>query len=223
MNTELIQYLKDFITPRRYELINQVLSKRTRHIAVVLENLYQSHNASAVVRSCDCFGVQDIHVIEKENEFAFNKEIALGASRWTTLHVYKAQEKPLEEVLLSLKNKGYSLVATSLRDDTIPINELPIDQKIALCFGTEIEGLSDEFYEQVDYRVKIPMHGFTQSFNVSVSVALCLYELIEKLHHSGINWHLSEQEQEELRLEWMTKSAQNGEKLVERFMLNRSK
>lgn len=223
MTAELIQYLKEFITPRRYELINKVLSKRTRHLTVVLENLYQSHNASAVVRSCDCFGIQDIHVIKKDNEFTFNKEIALGASQWTTLNLCKAQEIPTQDVLMSLKNKGYSLVATSLREGAIPLSELPIDNKLALCFGTEIDGLSDEIYDHVDYQVKIPMHGFTQSFNVSVSVALFLYELVTKLQESNVNWQLSDQEQEELRLEWMTKSAQNGEKLVERFMLNHSK
>ncbi len=222
MKDDLINYLQEFVSPHRLKVINETLEQRTRHISVVLENIYQSHNASAVLRSCECFGVQDVHVLEKGNKFSPNSDVALGSSKWLDIHKYKIEEQGVGSSLQKIKGQGYRLVATSLRAEAKPIQELNLDQKTALCFGTEEEGLSEEVYEYVDECVKIPMYGFTQSFNVSVSVALSLYELINRLHASEVKWQLSDEEKQDLRLKWMVKSIKSGEQLVERWMAENS-
>ncbi len=121
------------------------------------------------------------------------------------------------DCLSTLKKQGYQLVATSLRPDSIPLSELDITQPTALCFGTEETGLSDEVHEQADQQVYLPMYGFTQSFNISVSAALALSCLVEKLHQSSIAWQLDEAQRLELELAWLVKSASNGEALLRRF------
>lgn len=218
LKQSLATYLAQFVTEPRRHLIEAVLAQRTRHITVMLENIFQPHNASAVLRSCDCFGVQDVHVVEDENEYRINRDVALGSNKWLTLHRYRTAAKDnTARCIEALRHQGYRIVATTLAEGAIPLHSLPIDHKLALCFGTEEHGLSPVAHELADTFVHIPMVGFTQSFNISVSAALCLYDLTHRLRRANVAWQLSEAEQLTLRIEWLRQSATREKALMRHF------
>lgn len=209
----LIDYLSKFVTEQRREKIQRIASLRTRHITVALEDLYQSHNAGAIVRSCEAFGVQDIHCITGRNTFAVKNAISSGATKWLNINQYETAQHCIEQ----LKQKDYVIVATSPHA-TCSLEELPLDQKVALFFGTELEGLTQKTIDQADRLVKIPMYGFTESFNVSVSVALCVYALVRRLRLSDLPWQLSTGEQSQLMLDWLEQSVERADLLKQRFL-----
>lgn len=190
------------LTEARWERMAFVAARRTRWIRVVLEDIYQGHNASAILRTCDCFGVQDIHAIELRNRFKANDEIALGASNWLTVRRWDEAAGGRAGCLQHLRAQGCSIAVTYLGDNTTTLEELPIDRPIALCFGTEKDGITPELLAAADHRIRIPMHGFTQSFNVSVTAALCLHTLTTRLHASPHPWRLSDEEREILLTQW---------------------
>lgn len=217
MNNErkktLISYFDQYITANKKEKITTVLEDRTRYVTVILEDIFQSHNASAIMRSCEIFGLQDIHVIEKAHQFKPMNGVAMGAGKWINTYSYPN----VQESITTLKEQGYTIVATTVRPDAYQLHELPLDSKIALVFGTENVGLTKEAEALADYAVTIPMYGFTQSFNVSVSVALCLYDIMQRLRASSLDWHLSEQEKLDLTLAWyraLVRGAATHEKLL---------
>ncbi len=205
-NKELITYLEQFVSETRRQKFDDVLNHRTRHITIALEDLYQPHNASAVLRSCDIFGIQDIHIIENKHAYTVNKDIAMGSPKWLNIHKYRNAEDNTIDCITKLKAKGYRIVATSPHKNGYELKDLPVDQPLALFFGTELTGISDTVRGLADDFVMIPMYGFTESFNISVSAALCLHSLVEKLHQTDVNWHLSEEEKETLTLHWLRKS-----------------
>lgn len=213
---QLIDYLQEHVTDHKQRLMDEVLTARTKHITVVLENIFQPHNANAVLRSCECFGLQDVHIIEDLYEFRINRDVVRGGAKWLTLHHYQ-EEGSLRHCVSQLKQEGYVIAATTLRPGAISIRDLDIEQKIALCFGTERDGLTEEAHELADVFVKVPMNGFTQSFNISVSAALCLYELTGRLRQSQVDWQLSETERLTLRANWMIKSTKYGRPLTRHF------
>lgn len=219
---ELITYLSQFVTAQRQRRIDDVLAWRTRRLTVALEDVYQQHNASAVLRSCEIFGVQDVHIVEGTNRFRPNKGVALGASQWLTLHRYHGDvDESTRCCLQQLKARGYRIAATTLQEDGIPLSNLSLDRPLALVFGAEERGLSQEAHDLADTFIQLPMFGFTQSFNVSVTVALCLDNLVRRLHASEVAWQLSEAEKVDLRLKWLIQSATRGELLVRRFLRER--
>ena len=185
-----ISYLSTLVSENKRDLIEKVLEYRTRYLTAVLENIEQPHNASAVIRSCDIFGVQDLHVIESEASFRAQTTIAKGANKWVDVYQYSTTKKCIDD----LKQKGYRIVATTPHAKGITLSELSLDRKTALLFGTEVTGLSDEAIEMADEYVTIPMFGFTESFNISVSAAICLHTLITKLHATDIDWQMPEEE-----------------------------
>ncbi len=211
---KLINILSSYVMPRRLARMEQVLSQRTRHLTLVLEDIYQSHNTSAVIRSCDCFGVQDVHIIENRNQYEVNPDVALGASKWLSLEKYNEKEFNTPDCLAKLKKEGYQLIATSPHKDEFLLEELPVQQKTALLFGTEMQGLTPEAISMADGFMKIPMVGFTESFNISVSVAICLYHLTPKIRQKVSNWQLTQEEQLDLMLEWLMQSINNAESIV---------
>lgn len=215
MQNELINYLSQFISESRRAKFDEVVKFRTRYVTVVLEDIYQPHNASAVLRSCDCFGIQDIHIIENKNAYTVNPDVAMGSPKWLNLHKYKKEENNTLNCIKQLKDKGYTIVATTPHKDDYTIETLPIDKPIALVFGTELTGISDTVREHADEFVKIPMFGFTESFNISVSAALCLNTIISRLHKSEFNWQLTEQEKEDLILTWLRNTI-NKVELIEK-------
>lgn len=222
MNKELIDHLSQFISENRWKKFSEVIQWRTRHITVVLEDIYQPHNASAVLRSCDCFGVQDIHVIENKNRYTVNPDVALGSPKWLNLIKYnKREEDNTRSCLQTLKKNGYRIVATSPHKNDCNIEDLPVDGKLALVFGTELEGISETVRESADEFVKIPMYGFTESFNISVSAAICLHTLVNKLHRTETGWKLGEDERNEVLLNWLRNSINKVELIEKEFYSRR--
>jgi tRNA (guanosine-2'-O-)-methyltransferase len=219
---ELLNFLQEFITPNKKEKIDALILHRTRYITIVLEDIYQSHNASAVLRSCDCFGIQDVHIIENRNKYQINPDVALGSSKWLSLLRYREKENNTEYCLGKLKSEGYRIIATTPHENDFTPDDLPLGHKVALVFGTEMDGLSQAAMRQADGFVRIPMYGFTESFNISVSAALLLYALTERMRHSGIQWQLTREEMLDIQLEW-TKNAIKQPEMLERLFLGRRK
>jgi tRNA (guanosine-2'-O-)-methyltransferase len=205
------------ITPNKVEMFDQIAAQRTKHLTIALENIYQEHNASAVLRSCDCFGLQEMHVIEKGFQYSVQRDIALGAGRWVDLFNYNLGENPTDDCILNLQNKGYKIVATTPHTNAYSIHDLPIDKPLAFFFGTERRGLSQEVLDRADYQVKIPMYGFTESFNISVSVAIVLQVLRDRMEKSELKWKLSEEEQIALKIKWCRKILNGGQALENEF------
>ena len=199
---ELISYLSAFVTKERLLLFDKIIEQRTRYITIVLEDIYQPQNASAVLRTCDCFGIQDIHIIENRNEFSPNPNVELGASKWLTLNKYNKEEENSLKSIKQLKQKGYRIVATTPHKDDTLLDQLDLSEKTAIIFGTELEGLSETAISNADAFVKIPRYGFTESFNISVSAAIVLHHLTEKLRASDIPWQMSEDDILGTRLSW---------------------
>jgi len=206
----LTEYLEGYVTPNKQEQMAQVLRHRTRHLSVVLENIHQAHNASAVIRSCECFGVQDLHVIENNHPLRFSMDVTMGGCKWIDLHVYPKRQNNTSMVLEQLKERGYKIAATSLREGSMPLSKVPLDEPLAVCIGEEDSGLSDAAHDAADYLVQIPMYGFTQSYNLSVSAALSLSCLRERLEDSQIDWRLEEEDRKGLYLNWLIKTVNRG-------------
>ena len=218
----LIDHLLKCITDERKALFEELIQKRTTYLTVVLDNIYQPLNASAVLRSCDCFGIQDVHVIENYNEFKPDREVAMGASNWLTVNRYDKKENNTLDCIYSLKNKGYRIVATSPHNSQIDLINFDLSKgKIALFFGTEVEGLSDIVLDSADEHLHIPMYGFTESFNLSVSAGICLYEMRMKMEKENIKWQMTEDEKKQVLLNWLRYSIDRSEIVEEDFLKNR--
>ena len=207
----LIDQLVQYVTDNKREKMEAVLENRTRYVTIVLEDLFQPHNASAALRTADIFGVQDVHVVTEKYAFKAVSTIAMGATKWLDVHSYSS----ITDSIDSLKKQGYRIVATTPHTNSYSLPDLPIDQKTALVFGSEQTGLSEAALAQADMFVKIPMYGFVESFNVSVSVALCLYDVITRLHASSHEWKLSQDEKHDIMLEWIRRVSKTAQ-LVEK-------
>jgi tRNA (guanosine-2'-O-)-methyltransferase len=218
LKKELIEYLKGFMSERRVQRFNEVIAERTDYMRVVLENVYQAHNASAVVRSCDCFGIQNVHFIENKNQMKISDDVAMGSSNWLSIHKHNEKENNTKETLKLLKDKGYKIFATTPHKDDYTPDNLPIDQKFALVFGTEIEGISQEVRDMADGFVRIPMYGFTESFNISVSAAICMYALSSRIRKNISNYLLSEEEKKDIYFEWLKNSVEKSESLIAHYL-----
>jgi len=225
MTSELTKYLASFVTEKRLELFDKILTERTRYLTVVLEDIYQSQNASAVLRTCDCFGIQDVHIIENRNEFNVNNEVALGASKWLSIIKYNKQQNNSRAAIKSLKEKGYRIVATTPHKNYQLLNEFDLTKgKAALVFGSELPGLTDYILKEADEFLRIPMYGFTESFNISVSVAVILSKLSEMLRKIDNKvWKLNEEEKELLKLQWIKNTVKASQHLEELFHKGKAK
>ena len=187
---DLLAYLESFLTEERRNRFREVLKFRTKFLTIVAEDVFQLHNASAIVRSADVFGLQEVHLIEGRFGKRVDKNIAMGAQQWVDVKSYKNASECLD----TLKSKGYKLIATIPAGNAIPLNEFTITEKTALFFGTEKEGLSPEIVQNADDFLQIPMVGFSESLNVSVSAAIILHKLATDLRKGDLVWQLSEEE-----------------------------
>jgi tRNA (guanosine-2'-O-)-methyltransferase len=215
---ELYSFLSGFISQNKKNKFEEIILQRTRHITVVLEDIFQPHNASAVLRSCDCFGIQDVHIIENNNKYEINPDVALGSSKWLSLYKYHSTEDNTVDCLQLLKDSGYRIIATTPHKKDHTPEDLPLDQKIALVFGTEMEGLTPKAIEMADGFVMIPMYGFTESLNISVSAALLVRSITERLHNSEIPWLLSETEKLDIRISWAKNVVKKADLLEKEFL-----
>ena len=215
--TALYAAASEMFSDNKRELFDRLAPLRTRHISVVLEDIYQSHNASAVLRSCDCFGVQDVHVVEAHNQFNPAGDVAVGSSKWVDYY----RHATIADAYKTLREKGYRIVATLPHENDQMITDLDISQPTALVFGTELTGLTPEAIAGADAYVKIPMYGFTESFNISVCAALSLFCLTEKMRSSPtLDWRMTDDELVDLKLHWAMQAIRNGEMVMRELMSN---
>ena len=231
---DLLQYLSGFATEQRLELFRQVVSERTRYMTVLLEDIYQSQNASAVLRTCDCVGVQDVHIVEESNEYDINPDVSLGSNQWLSLYYYHTGGKESVELhnrkpgteggqhivraVEHLKKNNYRVVATSPHTAGITPESFDLGKgKFALMFGTELNGLSEKALELADEYIQIPMVGFTESFNISVSAAVILYSLRKRLECSGLEWKIGEEEKPVILLDWLRSSVKMSAQIEKKF------
>ena len=213
MNQELLTYLEHFITEERKERFLQVIRARTNHFTVAMEDVFQMHNTSAVVRTCEVFGVQQAHSIEGRFGKRLDAKIAMGAQKWVDVFRYNDTQSCID----ALRAQGYQIVATTPHKDAYFLNDFDISKKSAFFFGTEKEGLSEQVLSQADTYLKIPMVGFTESLNISVAVAIVLQQLTDKLRHSQVAWQLTDEERLSTLINWTKKSIRNVKDVLKRY------
>jgi tRNA (guanosine-2'-O-)-methyltransferase len=216
----LTNYFSQFISQPRKETIEKVLSQRTKYVTLILEDIFQSHNGSAVIRTCECMGLQEIHIIENRSNYEVNTKVLKGANKWMNLVKYKTADANNTELCFNkLRQEGYRIFATDPSETGLSIEDVPVDQKIALLFGNELGGTSDYALKHADATVRIPMYGFTESLNISVSAAICLNTIIPKIRNSEIPIGFSEEEMLQTRYEWYRKAIRKPD-IVERDFLS---
>ena len=213
LDNQLLEHLLSYLTERRKELFKEVCSKRTKHFTVVTEDVYQLHNTSAVMRSCDVFGIQELHVIEEKLGKKIDREIAMGAQKWVNIHRHHSTDVCIDV----LKKEGYQIIATSPHNKATELSEFDITKKSAFFFGKEKEGLSNTVLNNADGFLKIPMYGFTESLNISVSAAIILQSVVTRLKDSNIDWKLTENEKKELIFHWTKMTIKSADQIIDRF------
>ena len=213
---ELLHYLEGFITENRKEGFLRVLQNRTKHFTIAMEDIFQLHNTSAVMRSCEVFGIQELNVIEQKFGKRIDTEIAMGAQKWVDVFRYNSVQSCMDE----MRAKGYQIIATTPHDESCLLHEFDITKPAALFFGTERDGLSQEVLDQADGFLKIPMVGYTESLNISVSAAIIIQDITTRLRQSAINWHLTEDEILEKRLGWTRKTIKDIEFIERKYLEN---
>ena len=217
MNTPLNEYLSQFAHADRIALLHQKLQQRTRYICVCLEDIYQSQNASAVLRTCEAFGIQNVHIIENKNKYQINPMVVKGSVKWLSLYKYNSPQ-PSHDAIQTLKQQGYRIVATSPHGNNIALENFDITKgRTAIFFGTEYSGISDVVRQNADEFITIPMFGFVESFNISVSAAIILHQLVNELRKSEIQWQLNEAEQNEVMLQWLRATIRSADEIIERW------
>ncbi len=210
----LLNYLEGFLTENRKEGFLRVLQNRTKHFTIAMEDVYQLHNTSAVMRSCEVFGIQELNVIEQKFGKRIDTEIAMGAQKWVDVFRYNSVQSCMDE----MRAKGYQIIATTPHDDSCFLHEFDITKPSALFFGTERDGLSEEVMQQADGFLKIPMVGYTESLNISVSAAIIIQDITNRLRQSKLNWQLTEEEIWEKRLDWARKSIKDIEFIERKYL-----
>lgn len=213
VDTDYLEFLENILTDNRKERFLKVLKDRTKHFTIAVEDVFQMHNASAVMRSCEVFGIQELHVIEERYGKRIDKEIAMGAQKWVDISAYDSVINCID----TLQDKGYQIIATTPHENDCLLEDFDISKPSALFFGTERDGLSEEILRRADGFLKIPMVGFTESLNISVSAAIIIQNLTNRLRNSDVNWQLTEEEILEKRLDWAKKSIKDIKRIEARY------
>ena len=208
-----LEFLENILTENRKERFLNVLKNRTRHFTVVVEDVFQMHNTSAVMRSCEVFGIQELNVIEQRFGKRIDKEIAMGAQEWVDINAFDS----ISGCLDNLQSLGYQIIATTPHENDCLLEDFDISKPSALFFGTERDGLSEEILKRADGFLKIPMVGFTESLNISVSAAIIIQNLTERLRNSTIQWQLSEVEIIEKRMQWAKNTIKDIKRIEARY------
>jgi len=216
---KLLVALEAYLSAERIEKFDRVIMGRTRHFTVAVENLFQSHNASAVMRNCDCFGIQDLHVISNYNRYELSKDVTMGAEKWVDMHCYYEKENNTQDCIDRIKYQGFQIVATTPHTGNVSLPEFDVSNKSAFFFGTERDGLSDRVLDQADEFVRIPMYGFTESYNISVSAALVLHDVVTRLKKSNVDWRFSEEEILNKKIDWAVRSIRSGPQILKQLLM----
>ena len=223
LTADLVEHLKEFVFDERRKLFEAKIQERTQHLTIVLENIFQGRNISASIRSADCFGIQDVHIIENDNIFNDDSEVSMGAEKWITTKRYNQNKHNSIEAIENLKSNGYQIIATTPHNADCDLYDLDITKKTALFFGAEVKGCSKETLTLADKRMKIPIYGFTESYNISVSVSLCLQHLTYKMRQSNMDWKLSLDQQEKVMLQWLRNSIKSAAEIEEKYLSEHTK
>ena len=213
IDLDYLHFLENILTDNRKERFLNVLNTRTKHFTIAVEDVFQMHNTSAVMRSCEVFGIQELNVIEQRYGKSIDKEIAMGAQKWVDINSFDS----VTDCIDNLKNQGYQIIATTPHENDCLLEDFDISKPSALFFGTERDGLSDEVLQRADGFLKIPMVGFTESLNISVSAAIIIQNLTTRLRKTEIDWQLSENEILEKRLDWAKNSIKDIKRIEARY------
>ena len=213
-NQQTFDYMKQFLTEERLQKIEHYAQESSDFVLPVMEDIFQFRNAAAIVRSVEACGFHKIIAMESENEFNPNLRVTKGAETWVEVEKLPHNLDSLQQI----KNRGYKILAVSPENNTTLLPDYNLKEPVALIFGTEKEGVTEEILDFADETLAIPMYGFTKSFNVSVAAAICMYELKQKLMKSGIDYKLSEEKLLEMKIRWTVNSIRSGEELLERFL-----
>lgn len=206
-DTRLYELLAENLSEHKRVLFQRMASQRTRHICMVMEDIYQPQNSSAILRSAESWGIQNIHIIENRHSFAQHRRITKGAGDWLTIYRYNKATDNTSQCLNQLKDKGYTIATTALDHNSILLDELDLTKPTAIVLGTELTGVSDTARDLADVKFKIPMFGFTESLNVAAAAAVISYQTIQRIRaNKNINWQLDEASQLALKIEWAKKS-----------------
>ncbi len=198
---EKVRFLEQFITEDRKRRINDVLDRRVKRYVIALENIYDPHNISAVLRTADGMGFHTIYVIEKENRLKFSSGVTTGAEKWLEIKIFTDVESALTE----LGKRGYKIAAGVLSEESVNFFEYDWDGKWVFLFGNEHEGLTERAVELSDIQFMIPIYGFIQSYNISVSAAITMSHLRFLLEKRGVKGELTSKEKLELEYRWLTR------------------
>lgn len=214
MNYEhAFHYIKQFLTDERLAKIEHYAPESSDFVLPVMEDIFQFRNAAAIVRSVEACGFHKIVAMESENQFNPNLRVTKGAETWVEVEKLPHNLESLKQI----KNRGYKILAVSPENNATMIPDYEIKEPVALVFGTEKEGVTEEILEFADETLAIPMYGFTRSFNVSVAAAICFYELKQKLIKSGLDYKLSEEKLWHMKLRWAVNSIASGPQILEKY------
>ena len=210
---ERLEYLTRFITEERSEVLRRTISQRTHYMRILTENMFHPQNASAIMRHCEAFGVQQIHTVEDRCKFDPSVNIVRGTQKWVDVE----HHDNTKEALAALKAEGYRIVATTPHRCSATPETFDVTKgKFALVFGTEHAGISDEVIEAADEFLMIPMCGMVESLNVSASAAILIYMLSERIRQQTDNWQLGEAEALKLLTRWTMSSVRDYERILRR-------
>ena len=212
----LFEFLSDRLTPHKRQLFEDKVQKRTNHIAVCTENLRENHNASALLRTADGFGVNRVFALEAQHPFDIQPPISKRAEKWLSITQYDDGEDRQEKMIADIKAKGYELWAAMPAQDAVSLYDMPLEKPVCLVFGNEVHGITPELEKACDGRFTIPMKGYVESFNVSVSLGICLGVLDYRLKNQEHN--LSESEQLQLKIKWAMETLPGGASIVEHYL-----
>ena len=213
-NQKIFQHLQQFLTDERLEKLNHFAPEGSDFVLPVIEDVFQFRNAAAIVRSVEACGFHKIIAMESEHEFNPNLRVTKGAETWVEVEKLPHNLDSLREI----KNRGYKILAVSPENNATMLSDYDLKEPVALVFGTEAAGVSEEILDFADETLAIPMYGFTQSFNVSVAAAICVYELKQKLLRSNLDYKLSEEKLWEMKVRWAMNSIKSGEQILAKYL-----
>lgn len=217
-NQKIFEYLQQFLTDERLQKINHFAPESSDFVLPVIEDVFQFRNAAAIVRSVEACGFHKIVAMESQNEFNPNLRVTKGAETWVEVERLPHGLDTVSEI----KDRGYRIVAVSPENNATLLPDFQIKEPIALVFGTEAEGVTDEILDFADETLAIPMYGFTRSFNVSVAAAICVYELKQKLIRSNLDYLLPEEKLWEMKVRWAVNSLQSGDQILAKYLKDNS-
>lgn len=215
---QIFEYLQQFLTDERLQKINHFAPESSDFVLPVIEDVYQFRNAAAIVRSVEACGFHKIVAMESQNKFNPNLRVTKGAETWVEVERLPHSLDSIEMI----KNRGYKIVAVSPENNATLLPDFQITEPVALVFGTEAEGVTDEILDFADETLAIPMYGFTRSFNVSVAAAICAYELKQKLMRSNLDYKLSEEKLWKMKVRWAVNSIKSGEQILAKYLKDNS-